>query len=152
MTVQLTLLCQPAAASLRAGVFPSAIDAQVDGRDEPALRDVDYGRWAGRSLKAVADTEPDAFASWLADPDFDGHGGESLSALRARVAQWLMESDWREGGGRKVQTLAVVPANVVKACVLHVLDAPSTAFRHLDIAPASKTVLSMRQGHWRLQL
>lgn len=147
MTVQLTLLCQPAPAALRAGVFPSGGDARVDDRIEPALRDVDYGRWAGRSLKEVADAEPDAFARWLADPDFDGHGGESLAAMRARVSQWFAATVWDDGHRQ-----AVLPANVVRACVLELLQAPMSAFWHLDVAPGAKIVLSMRQGHWRVQL
>lgn len=147
MTVQLTLLCQPASAALRAGVFPSGGDAQVDDRIEPALREVDYGRWAGQSLKAVSEAEPDALARWLSDPDFDGHDGESLSAMRARVAQWLATTVWEDGHRQ-----AVLPANVVKACVLQVLQAPMSAFWHLDIAPGASIVLSMRQGHWRVQL
>lgn len=146
MTVQLTLLCQPASAAMRAGVFPVADETHA-AQGEPALREVDYGRWSGRSLKELADAEPDALARWLSDPDFDGHGGESIRALCLRIAQWFAAKDWPDG-----HTQVIVPANVVKACVLHVLQAPASAFWHLDIAPESTTVLSMRQGHWRVQL
>ncbi|MFB9207634.1 histidine phosphatase family protein [Nonomuraea spiralis] len=52
----------------------------------PALAEADCGRWRGLPYGRVALEEPDAPASRLADPHAAPHGGESLSALAARVA------------------------------------------------------------------
>ena len=51
---------------------PSAIDtAQAMGvtpLPQPALRDIDHGRWAGHDFATIATEEPEALAQWLADP------------------------------------------------------------------------------------
>ena len=36
---------------------------------EPALRDVDYGKWRGRTAAEVAATDPYGFSTWMTDPD-----------------------------------------------------------------------------------
>src|SRR5262249_11146732 len=58
--------------------------ASGDAPDECA-----FGRWAGLSLAEVAEREPDAVREWMTDPDAAPHGGESLRAVLARVAEWL---------------------------------------------------------------
>src|SRR5262249_34487252 len=69
--------CQTAAAL---GITASA---------EPALRDCDHGRWAGRRLADLATEDPDGVAAWLSDPAAAPHGGESLEDLRRRAAAWI---------------------------------------------------------------
>ena len=61
----------------------------LDAVDEPALRDVDHGRWAGRRLETVQAEEPEGVVAWLSDPDAAPHGGETLSALLGRAGAWL---------------------------------------------------------------
>ena len=56
------------------------------------------GVGAVRTLKDVADREPEAFAAWLGDPAAAPHGGESLAALIERAGGWLAEFP---GAGRR---------------------------------------------------
>ncbi|WP_425098480.1 histidine phosphatase family protein [Tropicibacter sp. S64] len=50
-------------------------------------REMDFGRWEGTPWDAIPRAELD---QWAGDfHGFDGHGGESVSALRARVAAGL---------------------------------------------------------------
>ncbi|MEA2289971.1 MAG: hypothetical protein QOD55_1968, partial [Solirubrobacteraceae bacterium] len=100
-------------------------------RVEPALADCDYGRWTGRALDEVQREEPDAVAAWLTDPDGTPHGGESVRALLERIAAWL---DGRSAPSGTV--VAVAPGAVVRAAVVHALDAPASAFWRIDVAPA----------------
>lgn len=107
------------------------------------LREVDYGEWAGRSLKDVAASQPDALSAWLADPAMDAHGGESMQAVLTRASRWL---DQCEPG----HTLAVTHASVIRSIVLHVLEAPARAGMRIDIAPLTFTTLSGHAGQWRV--
>jgi broad specificity phosphatase PhoE len=112
---------------------------------DPAIGDWDHGRWAGRSLVELEREEPAAVAAWLVDPDAAPHGGESLSGLLRRVGAWL-ESQAGTAG-----VLAVTHAAIVRAAVIHAIGAPAACFWRLDVRPLSLTVLSSRQGQWRLQ-
>lgn len=116
-----------------------------EARTEAALREMDYGRWAGLSLKQVGEAEPDALAAWLSDPSVAAHGGESLRVLLARVAHWAADYPWAPG-----HTLVMTHASVIKAFVVQLLKAPEQAYRQLDIAPLTLTTVSVHQGQWRL--
>ncbi len=110
---------------------------------EPALRDVDPGAWAGRTLEAVAAEDPAGVTAWLAGgapPD-----GEALDALLARVAAWL--GHIREPGGRVV---AVTHSAVARAAVVRALDAPAAAFWRIDLAPLARVRLRSGARGWRL--
>jgi broad specificity phosphatase PhoE len=112
---------------------------------EPLLRECDYGRWAGRSLTDVQAEEPQALAEWLQAPDAAPHGGESLQQLLARVAQWLDECSETSG-----LTVAVTHASVIKAAIIHAIEAGPRAFWRIDVAPLSLTRLSGDRGRWNL--
>ncbi len=58
--------CAP---SVAAGQTAAALGLVAS--QEPALRDCDFGRWAGRRAVDVARDEPEAFAQWVADPSSD---------------------------------------------------------------------------------
>ena len=116
-----------------------------DAEVEMALRDCDYGRWRGLASKAVAEREPDAFATWLGDPASAPHGGESVAALIERTRAWLAQSLAREGA-----TLAVTHAAVVRAAIVNALGASSSAFARIDVAPLSLARLSGQAGRWNL--
>jgi broad specificity phosphatase PhoE len=113
-------------------------------RVEPALRDADPGAWAGRGLDDVAATEPEAVAAWLRDPAAAPPGGESWVDVRRRAARWLA------GVGSGV-TVAVTHAAVIRALVVHVLDAPSAACWRVDAAPLTRTVLAGGPDRWTVR-
>ncbi|MCE4555142.1 histidine phosphatase family protein [Roseateles cellulosilyticus] len=55
-------------------------------RVDPALAEMDFGRWDGLAWSAIPHAE---FQRWMADfCGFDFDGGESLEALLARAAAW----------------------------------------------------------------
>jgi broad specificity phosphatase PhoE len=102
------------------------------------------GRWRGRTLDEVAGAEPEALGRWLADPDAAPHGGESLTALCARTADWLTALP--EG-----QVLAVAEPELVRAAVVHALAVPAQAFWRIDVPPLTATELTGRAGRWNLR-
>ena len=93
-----------------------------------ALRAWSPGAWAGQALASVAENEPEAFEAWRTDPDAAPPGGESLSSLMLRVA------DWVDGqGAASGRALVIADASVIRAVVVHVLQAPPAdllALRH----------------------
>jgi broad specificity phosphatase PhoE len=95
-------------------------------------------------LADIAAAEPEAVAAWLADPNAAPHGGESLTALVGRVADWL-DSDRIRG-----RTLAVTHAAVMRAAVVHVLGAPVRSFWRIDVAPLSIIELRRNGRRWTL--
>ncbi|MGC0327625.1 broad specificity phosphatase PhoE [Streptomyces sp. SAI-170] len=113
---------------------------------EPALRDLDMGRWDGRTLDEVAAGEPAALAAWAADPEAAPHGGESVAELCGRIAAWL--DALPEGAGR---VAAVVEQAVARAAVLGALSAPYASFWRVDVAPLAAVELTGRAGRWNLR-
>ena len=66
----------------------------------------------------------------MTDPDAAPHGGESLTALLARVRAWLEEQAALDG-----TAIAITHGGVVKAAVVAALDAPPSAFWRIDVSP-----------------
>ena len=115
-------------------------------RIEPALRDADFGRWAGLSLSAVAAREPEALGRWRVEPDQAPHGGEPVTALCGRIGDWL---DTGQIAGR---TLAVTHAAVVRAAVVHVLGARLDAFWRIDAGPLTMVEFTRHGRVWNLHV
>lgn len=109
---------------------------------EPALADLDHGRWRGRSL---SDVPADELARWVSDPTANPHGGETLVSLVNRVARWL-------AGERSRREAAITHQSVVRAAVLIALNAPTSAFWRIDAPPLSVTELTGAPGRWSLRL
>ncbi|HEV2309868.1 MAG TPA: histidine phosphatase family protein [Acidimicrobiia bacterium] len=103
---------------------------------EPRLAELDYGEWDGCP---VADLPADVAARWRADPTFAPPGGESLVALRERVAPCAAELLDRVGEGTVVAVSHVSP---IKATILVALGLPDElAWRlRLDLASISRLV------------
>jgi broad specificity phosphatase PhoE len=112
---------------------------------EPKLRELDYGRWAARSLDEVQSEEPEAVAEWLRDPDAAPHGGESVLWLIERVAAWLDAQAAMPG-----KVVAVTHASVIRAAIVRAIEAGPLSFWRIDIAPLSLTRLSANNGRWTL--
>mgnify|MGYP001553977417 CR=1 FL=1 len=128
-----------AAPELRARQTAEALG--IEAGIEPALRDLDHGRWAGRALSEI---EPEAVAAWLGDATPPPHGGETVQALLERLADWM---DRRVDAGHSV---AVTHPAIVRAAIVHALDAGVGSFRRIDVAPLDAAVLSF-SNRWRLR-
>jgi broad specificity phosphatase PhoE len=112
---------------------------------DPMLRDCDYGRWTGLSLNEVQAQEPDAVAEWLGNPGAAPNGGESVLAVMERVAGWL-DAQLASPG----VTVAVTHASVIRAAIVHAIEAGPRSFWRVDVAPLSLTRLSGDNGRWTL--
>jgi broad specificity phosphatase PhoE len=111
----------------------------------PQLRDCDFGNWRGRTFEDVSASEPDAVAAWLRDPTAAPHGGESIACLTQRVAEWLAQEN-----GHHRQSIVVTNPSIIRAAVVHAIEATPQSFWRIDIAPLSITRLSGTNGRWNL--
>jgi len=134
---QIGATCAPGRACVETATL-IGLHAVVD----PRLRDWDLGAWTGRSLTQIATTAPVDLERWSTDPDFTGHGGESLQQLRSRVTDWL---EWIETQ-EYPRLVAVASTAVVRAMLLCVMDIPTTVFWRLDLEPMSSVHFSLRPG------
>ncbi|MED7670938.1 histidine phosphatase family protein [Pseudomonas moraviensis subsp. stanleyae] len=116
----------------------------VDAQVEPALRDCDWGRWHGQSIKDLQTNEADALQAWLADPEAAPHGGESVRQLTERVSMWLDTIAATPG-----HVVAVTHPFVIRAALMQVLQ--GAAFNAIDVEPLAMIELRFN-GIWRLRL
>jgi broad specificity phosphatase PhoE len=111
----------------------------------PMLRDCDYGAWSGRTFDDVSAHEPEAALLWLRDPAAAPHGGESLLSLMQRVAAWLTGEN-----AKPHRSIIVTHATIIRAAIVHAIEATPQSFWRLDVAPLSITRLSGANGRWNL--
>jgi broad specificity phosphatase PhoE len=85
--------------------------------------------------------DPKGADEWLRDPTAAPHGGESLSSLMQRIAQWL--------DGENIidcRSILITHATIVRAAIVHAIDAGPNSFWRIDVAPLSVTRLSGKDG------
>ena len=114
------------------------------------LRECDYGRWRGASLRALQADEPAAVQAWLTDPAAAPHGGESVLALLARVGGWLDRLPLAPEPARARRMLAITHPAIIRAAIVHALGAGPAAFWRIDVVPLAHVRLSGRVGRWNL--
>jgi broad specificity phosphatase PhoE len=119
----------------------------LDASAVPELAGFRVGRWQGRTLDEVGAEEPEALVSWMSDPSFAPHGGESVRQLCDRVAVWLESAAQAPG-----RTVAVVEPEIVRAVVVRALGAPEPAFWRVDVPPLTAVTVSGRSERWNVRI
>ena len=110
------------------------------------LRDCDFGRWSGLKFQQVLLKEPRKLVSWIRNPASAPHGGEPIPQVLARVADWMAERTREKG-----HTVAVTHAAVVRAAIVHVIEAELDSFWRIDVTPLSQTDLRTNGRRWVLR-
>jgi broad specificity phosphatase PhoE len=118
---------------------------KLDAAPLLALRDCDYGAWSGSTFDEILARDSDAVSRWLRDPDAAPHGGESISSVMRRVQDWL-DDEIAVGG----QSIIVTHATIIRAAIIHAIQAAPPSFWRIDVAPLSITRLSGTHGRWNL--
>jgi broad specificity phosphatase PhoE len=108
----------------------------------PALDEVDFGEWTGRSFGDLA-SDP-AWRRWNEERGASRPpGGESMAEAQQRLLAHIAAAHARSPDGR---TVMVTHAEIVRAAVLHARSLPISAWNRISIAPASVTVIRSRPG------
>lgn len=109
---------------------------------EPALDEIDFGRWTGLSFEELA---PDplwqrwnAARSTARPPD-----GETMAEAQARVIGHVERLGRKLGRG---QAVLVSHCDVIRAALLHVLARPVDAWSEIEVKPASVSTLVFGPG------
>jgi broad specificity phosphatase PhoE len=117
---------------------------------EPALRELDVGRWRGLTLAEVSRLDPQLLSCIEAGEDLARGGGESMADLRRRVGPAFDRLVARQPGGL---LLLVSHGGPTRALLQHALPAGHELQRRLPpIGNASLTLLEARPGGWELLL
>jgi alpha-ribazole phosphatase len=110
---------------------------------DPDLREIDFGRWEGKTFGEIRDSSPEEVERWARfEPDFGFPGGESLADFfdRTRRAADRLAADDAE------TVLAVTHGGVIKAMLCHLLGLEPRRYVAFEIAPASLTVVRLFEG------
>jgi broad specificity phosphatase PhoE len=118
----------------------------INAEVEDSLREVDYGTWAGTTLRELESRDLPGVTAWLTDPESAPHGGESIAALFARTRDFLQAQIAETGS-----LVAVTHTSFVRAAVTAALNAPMSTFWQIDIGPLTRTTLHGDGARWRLR-
>ncbi len=137
------VIASPAAA---ARATAACIASTVETND--AFNDIDYGRWRGHAIRAIAEKEPEGMSAWLSNVAARPHGGESIAMLSERIASAL--ATLVRDDARIERCLIVTHAIVIKAALAHVRGDPLESIFAMDFAPLSSISLDYdrRCGVW----
>lgn len=124
----------------------AALAGFAETRTDPRWGELDFGDWAGATLREIGERDPERLQSWLDDPRSAPPGGESLSGLTSRVREAL--GVLGEAGR---DTAVFTSGGPIKAAVVAALGAPDAAFWRLDVHPCSMTVLHCHGGTWTVR-
>jgi broad specificity phosphatase PhoE len=130
--------------ALRARETAAALGLTATVDDQ--LRDCDFGRWTGLKFSQVLVREPRKLVSWISNPSSAPHGGEPIPQLIERVAAWI-----RAPGRDKGHTIAVTHAAVIRAAIVHTIEAQLQSFWRIDVVPLSLTDLRTNGRRWVLR-
>ena len=122
----------------------SSAPRPVASREADAdLREIDFGRWEGKTFSEIRDSSPEEVERWARfAPDFAFPGGESLRDFldRVRRAADRLAADEAE------TVLAVTHGGVIKAMLCRLLGLEPSRYVVFEIAPASLTVVRLFEG------
>ena len=133
------VLCAP---EIRALQTAHALGGEVE--IVPELEDYDFGDWKGLSLADLQQHDPQVVANWMSNPYAAPHNGESVQDLCLRVSAWL-DALSEEG-----HFAVVTHPFVIRAAILHALEASTASFNLIDIEPLA--IVDLRfSDRWRLR-
>ncbi|BBH18387.1 bifunctional RNase H/acid phosphatase [Nocardioides baekrokdamisoli] len=118
------------------------IVASVLGKDlvaEPGFAEMEFGVWDGLTFTEVAEKFPGQLDTWLGSFTWAPEGGESFEGVRERVLEGLERVLTEHGGETVVVVSHVTP---IKTLVARALGRGLSSLFHMELAPASVSVLS----------
>jgi len=111
---------------------------------ETSLREIFLGEWEGLRTDEIAARYPDAWASWVEEPDWDAvPGGEGESRFDARVAAVVDDILQRHPHG---DVLVVTHGGVIQVALHRIVGKPSRGLFPFRIQNASISVIEKRDG------
>lgn len=110
----------------------------------PELREINFGRWEGKSFEEIREEAPQKVAEWVEKPDgFRFPGGEAVRDFYVRV----------EGVGERLlgemadPLLVVTHGGVIKALICSLAGLPFAGRLAFRVDPASISTVEVLEGH-----
>jgi broad specificity phosphatase PhoE len=126
-----------------AEVVGAAIHLQPEART--SLREVFLGEWEGLTTEEIAERYPEAWASWVEEPDWDVvPSGEGQAAFDRRVAAAMDDIARLHPQG---DVLVVTHGGVIQVALHRIVGKPSRGLFPFKIQNASITLIEKRDGH-----
>jgi len=109
-----------------------------------SLREIYLGEWEGLNTTDIAERFPEAWASWVRQPDWDlVPGGESTVEFEARVAATIEAIFQRHEHG---DVLVVTHGGVIQVALQRIVGNRSQGIFPFKIQNTSLSVLEKRNG------
>ena len=116
----------------------------IEPQPMTGLREVFLGEWEGLRTEEIADRFPEAWSSWVEEPDWDCvPGGEGAAAFDARVAAAVDEILQRHVHG---DVLVVTHGGVIQIALHRIVGRPSRGLFPFKIQNASISTIEKRDG------
>jgi broad specificity phosphatase PhoE len=109
------------------------------------LREMNYGRWEGRSFLDVRTDDEEAYLRWFAEGDAACPEGESHAGVRSRLERAFTQID----SGRPV---VVTHGTAIRIAVTALLELPVMASRHFAQDNAAYNLFLRRGDRWVLKV
>ena len=107
---------------------------------EPDLREIDFGRWEGKSFEEISESDSELVRRWSAwSPEFIFPEGEAVGDFLKRVHRMAD----RLAALEKDTVLVVAHGGVIRAMICHILRMPPENYLLFDIKPAHLTTLDV---------
>jgi broad specificity phosphatase PhoE len=117
----------------------------LDPEPVQPLREIFLGDWEGMRTDEIANRFPDAWASWVEEPDWDVvPGGEGAAPFESRVASALEDIFRRHATGN---VLVVTHGGVIQIALHRVVGRLSRGLFPFKIQNASISVIEKRNGN-----
>lgn len=110
-----------------AGIVAEAMAGMTPELD-PDLREVDVGRWTGKSHAEIEELYPDEWAAWSSGIDVRRGGGETYGELADRIERAVVRASTKYAGRR---VLLVSHGGSIKAYVARLLGVSADGMRAL---------------------
>jgi 2,3-bisphosphoglycerate-dependent phosphoglycerate mutase len=130
----------------RAFETAEAIGAAIGRKPEPEplLREIFLGDWEGLRTEEIAERFPEAWASWVEEPDWDlVPGGEGGANFDARVGRALDGIFRRHSQG---DVLVVTHGGVIQIALHRIVGRPPQGLFPFKIQNASISLIEKRNG------
>jgi len=104
---------------------------------EPRFREIGFGDWEGRTAAELRAVDAKALSRFYADPvTHRPPGAEPVAEFLARIAAGLDDCLQRHAGRR---VLVVGHAGVIRAALVHLVDAPAPSLFRIKVPSAGMT-------------
>lgn len=108
------------------------------------LREIDFGRWEGKTFDEIAAADPDKISDWAAlKPDFTFPGGESLRDFEARIHR--VADRIRSSASSRL--VIVTHGGIIRYLLADLLRLSSDRVWIFALPPGSVTALHLQDGY-----